>query len=144
MAEDWLIRKNGYYYRPNSQGYTCFVHEAGRYTKEDAEAERDGCDPGEITIMKAPPVPPTDVIPEDIMREAMKIAGRLYSEVVDSDDGSHSMEMNGAAIIIGSAMMAERERAAEICREQQRTAEASPEYRDACRRVESHIYRGAQ
>lgn len=36
---EWLIRKDGYFYRPNCQGYTTRKIEAGRYTKEKAEAE---------------------------------------------------------------------------------------------------------
>lgn len=43
MASDepreWLIRKDGYYYRPNCQGYTTRKIEAGRYTKQKADAE---------------------------------------------------------------------------------------------------------
>lgn len=32
----YLIRKGGYYYRPNSQGYTVSKDEAGRYTLKEA------------------------------------------------------------------------------------------------------------
>lgn len=32
----YLIRKGGYYYRPNAQGYTTGKAEAGRYTLEEA------------------------------------------------------------------------------------------------------------
>ena len=32
----YLIRKNGYYYRPNARGYTSYVAEAGRYTEREA------------------------------------------------------------------------------------------------------------
>ncbi|WP_422057744.1 hypothetical protein [Sphingomonas sp.] len=35
-AAEYVIRKGGYYYRPNAQGYTPSVHEAGRYTLADA------------------------------------------------------------------------------------------------------------
>jgi hypothetical protein len=35
----WLIRKRGYYYRPNRAGYTASVAEAGRYTEAEAKAE---------------------------------------------------------------------------------------------------------
>lgn len=35
----WLIRKGGYFYRPNRAGYTSSWAEAGRYTKAEAEAE---------------------------------------------------------------------------------------------------------
>ena len=33
----YLIRKGGYYYRPNSQGYTTEASAAGRYTLDEAE-----------------------------------------------------------------------------------------------------------
>lgn len=36
---EWLIRKRGYYYRPNRAGYTASVAEAGRYTEAEAKAE---------------------------------------------------------------------------------------------------------
>lgn len=36
---EWLIRKDGYFYRPNCQGYTTSKFEAGRYTRSKAEAE---------------------------------------------------------------------------------------------------------
>jgi hypothetical protein len=39
LEEPYLIRKGGYYYRPNRCGYTATPHDAGRYTKEEAEAE---------------------------------------------------------------------------------------------------------
>lgn len=38
-AREWLIRKDGYFYRPNKSGYTTSKFEAGRYTKDDAERE---------------------------------------------------------------------------------------------------------
>ena len=38
MTDLYLIRKSGAYYRPNSQGYTTNIAEAGRYTLADAEA----------------------------------------------------------------------------------------------------------
>lgn len=36
---EWLIRKNGYFYRPNRSGYTMEKVAAGRYTKAEADAE---------------------------------------------------------------------------------------------------------
>jgi hypothetical protein len=35
----WLIRKRGYYYRPDRAGYTASIAEAGRYTEAEAKAE---------------------------------------------------------------------------------------------------------
>jgi hypothetical protein len=36
---NYVIRKGAYYYRPNCQGYTAYIADAGRYTKEEAERE---------------------------------------------------------------------------------------------------------
>lgn len=36
---NWLIRKNGHFYRPNKAGYTSRKSEAGRYTEADAKSE---------------------------------------------------------------------------------------------------------
>jgi len=37
--ENYVIRKGGAYYRPNCQGYTHHIADAGRYTRERAERE---------------------------------------------------------------------------------------------------------
>lgn len=59
--DEYLICKYGMYYRPNAQGYTGNVAEAGRYTLDEAirhshpngpDGPRDG-----ITYKLAPPVP---------------------------------------------------------------------------------------
>jgi hypothetical protein len=42
MAEtprDWLIRKGGYFYRPDFCGYTTRKDQAGRYTEAEARSE---------------------------------------------------------------------------------------------------------
>jgi len=39
LEDPYLIRKGGYFYRPNRCGYTVSPNEAGHYTREDAEAE---------------------------------------------------------------------------------------------------------
>lgn len=36
MSDDFLIRKGAYWYRPNAQGYTANVNEAGLFTREEA------------------------------------------------------------------------------------------------------------
>lgn len=38
---EWLIRKDGYFYRPNRCGYTTAKHEAGRYTEAEARKEAE-------------------------------------------------------------------------------------------------------
>jgi hypothetical protein len=37
--EEWLIRKNGLFYRPNRSGYTAYPFDAGLYTEDEAQAE---------------------------------------------------------------------------------------------------------
>ena len=49
-AREWLIRKNGYFYRPNKSGYTLEKAAAGRYTKADADREA-AIEPHNFTVM---------------------------------------------------------------------------------------------
>jgi hypothetical protein len=44
MAEEVVIRKRGYFYRPNWQGYTASIHEAGRYLRCEAEKHAANCE----------------------------------------------------------------------------------------------------
>lgn len=39
MKRDWLIRKSGYFYRPDFSGYTQEVVAAGLYTEAEAKRE---------------------------------------------------------------------------------------------------------
>ncbi|TIV60312.1 hypothetical protein [Mesorhizobium sp.] len=53
---EWLIRKNGYFYRPNRAGYTLEKVAAGRYTK--AEADREAAiEPENFTVLHESEVP---------------------------------------------------------------------------------------
>lgn len=36
---NWVIRKRGYFYRPDRAGYTASIAQAGRYTEQEAKAE---------------------------------------------------------------------------------------------------------
>lgn len=40
----YLLRKGGYYYRPNSSGYTEFVSHAGIFQEDYALAHANSCD----------------------------------------------------------------------------------------------------
>lgn len=65
----YLIRKGGAFYRPNSQGYTRSIAEAGRYSLAEAEAithpngpngPRDGMDYIPAPALASDPAPATD------------------------------------------------------------------------------------
>lgn len=45
MSEQFLLKKRGYFYRPNARGYTADVAEAGLYDRKEAE-ERARMSPG--------------------------------------------------------------------------------------------------
>jgi hypothetical protein len=47
-AAVYVIRKRGYYYRRNAQGYTGILDEAGRFIEAVARAERDN-EPGAVS-----------------------------------------------------------------------------------------------
>jgi len=68
----YFVRKNGYYYRPNSRGYTSSPLEAGRYSKEDAETHID--ERAGVSIVRASEVMPDmlDRKAPDGLREAVK------------------------------------------------------------------------
>jgi hypothetical protein len=104
MAELFLIRKGGYYYRPNAQGYTASVHEAGRYPEAEAVAHMEACDPGEIVIFPAPAISASIPVEEDIKLTAEKI--------VLEHVASGTMNMNNLAAAIASALEKERSAAA--------------------------------
>lgn len=43
-ANKWVVRKNGYFYRPNAKGYTASVMEAGLF--DEAKAKLHACSEG--------------------------------------------------------------------------------------------------
>lgn len=53
---EYLIRKNGYFYRPNRSGYTMEKVAAGRYTKEEADREA-AIEPANFTVLHESEVP---------------------------------------------------------------------------------------
>ena len=59
----YFVRKNGYYYRPNSRGYTSSPWEAGRYSKEDAEIHID--ERAGVSIVRA-----SEVMPDMLARKS--------------------------------------------------------------------------
>jgi hypothetical protein len=69
MPGPWVKRKRGYFYRPNNQGYTNNIVEAGHYPKDEAKAYAAESG-GEVTAM------PLAVYREDLVRafEAAKTA----------------------------------------------------------------------
>lgn len=103
MADLFLIRKGGYYYRPNAQGYTASVHEAGRYPEAEAVAHMMACDPGEITIFRAPVVAASKDVASDIRAMA--------EQIVIEHVGSGAVDMDGLTTAIAAALEAERARA---------------------------------
>jgi len=46
--EQVIIRKRGYFYRPDWCGYTASIHEAGRYPRQEAEDHATTSD--EVTV----------------------------------------------------------------------------------------------
>jgi len=43
MVEQYLLKKRGVYYRPNSQGYTVHIRDAGLYSEKEAEEICQNC-----------------------------------------------------------------------------------------------------
>lgn len=89
--ELYVIRKGGYFYRPNAQGYTPCVDQAGRFTLEQAisyshpngpDGPRDG-----ISYEPAPTTRPT---PDAAMRKALE--GLLHTYVESKLNGGFEPE----------------------------------------------------
>lgn len=53
---EWLVRKGGYFYRPNGAGYTTRKIEAGRYTKAEAVLEA-AVEPLHMTVLHESEIP---------------------------------------------------------------------------------------
>jgi hypothetical protein len=79
VVDRYLIRKDGYYYRPNAQGYTASKTEAGRYTLEEAisythpngpDGPRDALsyELDDTPILTAP----ASSVPDSVMVEALE------------------------------------------------------------------------
>lgn len=58
------IRKNGYYYRPNSGGYTEYVLHAGIYTKQEAVKSARSCD--ELSVIPIDEIVHNEMIETEI------------------------------------------------------------------------------
>lgn len=56
----WLIKKGNYYYRPNWSGYTATSLAAGRYTRQQADAEAIN-EPENFKVIAAPETVPDGV-----------------------------------------------------------------------------------
>lgn len=89
----YLIRKNGYFYRPNAEGYTLCAHDAGRFTLEEAiryshpngaDGPRDG-----ITYELAPPATPSPKVQEGL-REATEEALEVLGYIFETSDDHHA------------------------------------------------------
>ena len=48
--DKWVIRKGGYFYRPNAQGYTCYLYDAGTWTHAEALKHVNNDPFGPVTI----------------------------------------------------------------------------------------------
>jgi hypothetical protein len=60
MSRDYVIRKRGYFYRPEAQGYCSDVRDAGRWSYEDAIAYQKGVDGVTVHHLREFPVPTPD------------------------------------------------------------------------------------
>ena len=85
----WL-RKGGYYYRPNAQGYTTREYEAGLYSESDAKAHVASCS-GEVTMH--PAIRPLDLAKRPVCYRVAAHGNWLYFD--DEEMAQGSAEMHG-------------------------------------------------
>lgn len=80
----WLIRKGGYFYRPNKSGYTGEKPAAGRYTEADAKAEA-AIEPDNMSAHLASefPDPPMSISVEDarVLLDALEAQAAEIAEL---------------------------------------------------------------
>lgn len=116
--QQFIIRKGGYYYRPNAQGYTSSLLEAGRYPETEAMAHMEHCDPGEITIFPAPAIPTSPTLPQDISATAERIVLEHIAASLDIDGSSAGTRLDMLAVAIATALEIERAAAPPAKREE--------------------------
>ncbi len=90
-AKEYLIKKGSYFYRPNSQGYTSFKFDAGRYTKADAEKEA-AIEPWHMQAIHQDDVP-EETAPDKAFSELKQTldhwrheVGKLHSRIATKDE----------------------------------------------------------
>jgi hypothetical protein len=106
--QQFIIRKGGYYYRPNAQGYTSSLLEAGRYPETEAMAHMEHCDPGEITIFPAPAVPSSLTVSQDVAATAERIVLEHVAASLDMDGKPPGARLDDLAVAIALALEIER------------------------------------
>lgn len=72
VKREWLLRKNGYFYRPHSAGYTALKDEAGRYS--EAEARRHCGTAQGVDMVHESQVPDTFGIPDELQELGRELA----------------------------------------------------------------------
>lgn len=89
-AKEYLIKKGSYFYRPNSQGYTSFKFDAGRYTKADAEKEA-AIEPWHMQAIHQDDVPEETAPDKEFAKMKQALAnwrdevGKLHSQIARKD-----------------------------------------------------------
>ncbi|TPN03847.1 hypothetical protein FJ973_29845 [Mesorhizobium sp. B2-1-3] len=91
---EWLIRKDGYFYRPNKSGYTTVKSEAGRYTELDARLEAE-IEPWHMAAIHQDDVP--DPIGDFNVSEIASLKAALASIHADNLRLRESLEPFGKA-----------------------------------------------
>lgn len=78
----YVLRKRGFFYRVNNMGYTSEIQDAHRYTKEEAETQKNGRP--EVTIHLASDYAPAQASgdSEEAVREAIEELDRRIENAV--------------------------------------------------------------
>jgi len=126
-AREWLILKNGYFYRPNRSGYTQKKAAAGRYTR--AEADREAAvEPESFTVLHESEIPDAPQVVD--LRVELAAARRLIRDthrnpVVHKDcDTPHCPICEGGLFVCADCGAAEIEAEQRICTSPQKEADA--------------------
>lgn len=83
----YLLKKEGFYYRPNSSGYTKFTYRAGLFDEDDAKRHAKGSS-GEVEAIAVSDLHESDIKEAEVTLESSKALLKAHKEALIEKDHS--------------------------------------------------------